>query len=58
MLGTPGYIAPEILNAQPYDYSVDMWSVGVITYTVLAGVSDSLLEIVSLVDSLVKKFIR
>ena len=31
-LGTPGYTAPEVLRSQPYDSSVDMWSVGVITY--------------------------
>ena len=31
-LGTPGYTAPEVLRNQPYDASVDMWSIGVITY--------------------------
>lgn len=31
-LGTPGYTAPEVLRNQPYDESVDMWSIGVITY--------------------------
>ena len=29
-LGTPGYTAPEVLRNQPYDSSVDMWSLGVI----------------------------
>lgn len=33
LCGTPGYIAPEIANHQPYTKSVDMWSVGVILYT-------------------------
>ena len=35
--GTPGYVAPEILQNQPYDSSVDMWSIGVITYILLGG---------------------
>jgi len=36
-LGTTGYMAPEIFQRQPYDASVDMWSVGVIAYIVLIG---------------------
>jgi len=27
-LGTPNYIAPEILNRQPYNEAVDMWAYG------------------------------
>ena len=36
-LGTVSYIAPEILNRQPYGTSVDLWSFGVIAYILLAG---------------------
>jgi len=30
--GTPGYMAPEVLNHQNWDYSVDFYALGVILY--------------------------
>jgi len=36
-LGTPGYAAPEILNRQKYDYTVDIFSLGVILFICIAG---------------------
>jgi serine/threonine protein kinase len=36
-LGTPGYIAPEILSKKPYGKPVDLWSFGVILYILLGG---------------------
>ncbi|CCI46977.1 unnamed protein product [Albugo candida] len=35
--GTPGYIAPELLQRQPYGKPVDMWSIGIIIYEMLTG---------------------
>jgi len=38
-LGTPSYMAPELWTERetPYDSSVDMWAIGVVTYMLLSG---------------------
>uniref|UniRef100_A0A1B6D6E4 non-specific serine/threonine protein kinase n=1 Tax=Clastoptera arizonana TaxID=38151 RepID=A0A1B6D6E4_9HEMI len=39
ILGTPDYVAPEVLNYEPISLATDMWSVGVLIYVLLTGCS-------------------
>ncbi|KAG7174103.1 Myosin light chain kinase, smooth muscle-like 5, partial [Homarus americanus] len=39
LFGTPEFIAPEIINYEPIGFASDMWSVGVICYVLLSGLS-------------------
>ena len=35
--GTPLYMAPEVVQEQPYNHTVDLWSLGVILYELFVG---------------------
>lgn len=35
--GTPGYIAPEVFESQPYTEKGDVFSLGVIFYSLVSG---------------------
>ncbi|KAI0075902.1 kinase-like protein [Panus rudis PR-1116 ss-1] len=37
VVGSPDYMAPEVLRGKPYTYSVDYWSLGCIFFEFLAG---------------------
>ncbi len=37
LVGTPHYMAPEILKGQGYDNCVDLWSLGVLLYEFMIG---------------------
>ncbi|CAK77700.1 unnamed protein product (macronuclear) [Paramecium tetraurelia] len=37
--GTPGYVAPELLQDKLYDYKVDVYSIGILMFILIAGKS-------------------
>lgn len=39
LFGTPEFVAPEIVNFDTIGYYTDMWSIGVICYVLLSGLS-------------------
>lgn len=39
MIGTPFYLAPEVVLGGGYDEKVDLWSTGVTLYKLITGVT-------------------
>ncbi|EDV98120.1 GH22850 [Drosophila grimshawi] len=39
LFGTPEFVAPEVVNFDCISYGTDMWSVGVISYVLISGLS-------------------
>ena len=37
LVGTPAYMAPQILKEERYTYKCDIWSLGVIVYEMVVG---------------------
>lgn len=60
MVGTPLYVAPEVLLQMPYGCAADMWSLGVIVHILLTGFppfdDDSVVVLINKVKSGVLEF--
>jgi cell cycle protein kinase DBF2 len=37
VVGSPDYMAPEVLHGRPYDHTVDYWSLGCMLFETLVG---------------------
>ena len=37
--GTPDYVAPEVLKEEGHNHNVDWWSLGIMIYEMLIGIS-------------------
>lgn len=37
IIGTPHYMAPEIITGKGYSYNVDLWSIGICLYEFMCG---------------------
>ena len=38
LVGSPGYMAPEVFRSHTYSKASDFWAIGIIAYALLSGV--------------------
>jgi serine/threonine protein kinase len=55
IVGTPLYVAPEIIMRKSYEKECDCWSIGVIMYILLSGKEPFMSETLDQVYSKIKK---
>ncbi|CAL8144280.1 unnamed protein product [Orchesella dallaii] len=41
MVGTPAYMAPELILHKSYDKNIDWWALGILVYEMLAGIQNT-----------------
>ena len=53
LAGTKGYIAPEMENSDRYNYTIDLWSIGVLAFEMMFKNYDRSVNVLNLIPDVV-----